>query len=264
MASKRLHAVCVVSLLCGTAGSALAFSSGMRPVATDPSTWGFATNIASLDSASTGFNFTETPPSGFSWSFLGTEQDRTQVVTDVYRVTSPHTFDPGGPLEFTLNTNDLVFAYRITMVEVNALTVTSLREAQVAGAPAFGFGQDVMLASMLNAQGYVSPAHGRVPVSGNVSDAGGFGSTLDFEWGGGLAQNLLNDQSITLLMFTAPGTVGQGVLNLIAPPGQINGIIGQANGSEAPPILIPVVPAPGSIALLTLGVGVIAARRRVR
>ncbi len=193
------------------------------------------------------------------------EQDRTDVITDVYRVTASHTFNPGGGAqEITVSPGELVFAYRLTLVESNANTITSLREAQVIGAPLFGFGEDEMDASFLRAQGFVSTLHGRNPVSGNISDAAPFGSSLDFDWGGGIAQNLLNDQTIVMLMFTDPAAIGRGVLNLSAPAGQLGGLTGQANGIEAPPILIPIIPSPGTLALCALGIGIGASRRRGR
>lgn len=264
MAPKRLNAILTVTLLVGTTSSAFAaFSPGMRNISSDPSGWGFATNIASLDAQSTGFNYTGN--SGFSWDFFGSEQDRTDVITDVYRITAPHTFNlGGGAQEITVSPGELVFAYRLTLVEANAATVTSLREAQVIGAPLFGFGQDVMDASLLRAQGFVTNAHGRNPVAGNISDAAPFGSSLDFEWGGGLAQNLLNDQTIVMLMFTDPAAIGRGVLNLAAPSGQLGGLTGEADGPEAPPVLIPIIPSPGTLVLCALGIGAVASRRRGR
>lgn len=267
MALNRSNAALTVALLVGTTSSAFAaFSPGMRDISSDPSGWGFATNIASLDSASTGFNYAAN--SGFSWSFLGAEQDRTDVITDVYRITSAHTFNPGGGAqEITVSPGELVFAYRLTLVEANAATVTSLREAQVLGVPAFGFGVDVLDSTLLRAQGFVTNGHGRNPTSGNISDAAPFGSSLDFEWGGGLAQNLLNDQTIVMLMFTDPATIGQGVMSLTAPAGQLGGLTGstEAGGNVvAPPVLIPVVPSPGAIMLCGIGMGVFASRRRGR
>lgn len=267
MASNRFHAVLTITLLAGTGSSAFAaFSPGMRDISTDPSSWGFATNIASLDSASTGFNYAAN--SGFSWSFLGTEQDRTDVITDVYRITAPHTFNPGGGAqEVTVNAGELVFAYRLTLVEANAATVSSLKEAQVVGVPIIGFGTDVLDSTLLRAQGFVSNAHGRNPVVGNITDSAPFGSSLDFEWGGGLAQNLLNDQTIVMLMFTDPATVGVGAMSLSAPAGQLGGLTGstEAGGTVvAPPILIPVIPTPGTLALCVFGAGVVASRRRGR
>lgn len=266
-ASNRFHAVLTFALLAGTGSSAFAaFSPGMREISSDPSGWGFATNIGSLNSASTGFNYAAN--SGFSWSFLGMEQDRTDVITDVYRVTSPHTFNMGGGAqEITVSPGELVFAYRLTLVEANAATVTSLREAQIVGAPLFGFGVDVLDASLLRAQGFVTNGHGRNPGVGNITDSAPFGSSLDFEWGGGLAQNLLNSQTIVMLMFTDPATIGQGVMSLTSPAGQLGGLTGstEAGGNViAPPVLIPVIPTPGTLALCVFGAGVVASRRRGR
>lgn len=264
MTRSRTFSIIVIALVSASGSPALAgFSPAIRGINSDPSTWGFATNIASLNAQTSGFNYQ--PNSGFAWEFFGVTQDRTDVITDVFRFDSPHTFNPGGGAqEFTANTGDLVFAYRITLVEANALTVTSLAEAQINGAPLFGFGQDAMDASRINAQGFVVPAHGRVPVLGNISDAGEFGSSLDFEWGGGFADNLLNDQTIVMLMFTDPAGIGQGVVNLIAPPGQIGGVNTIVQGNDAPPVLIPIVPGPGSLGIASLGMWMIAGRRRRR
>lgn len=264
MTRRRTLAIMTIALASGPGATAFAgFSSGVRGITSDPSTWGFATNIASLNAQTAGFNYQ--PNSGFAWEFFGATQDRTDVITDVFRFDSAHTFNPGGGAqEFTANAGDLVFAYRITLVEANALTVSSLAEAQVTGAPLFGFGLDAMDASLINAQGFVVPGHGRVPVVGNISDAGAFGSSLDFEWGGGFADNLLNDQTIVMLMFTDPAGIGQGVVNLIAPPGQISGVNTIVQGNDAPPVLIPIVPGPGSLGIASIGVWVIASRRRRR
>jgi len=264
MTCNRISGVIAVALLSGTSASALAaFNPGIHGITSDPSTWAFANNIASLNAQTAGFNYQ--PVSGFAWEFFGSTQDRTDVITDVFRFNSAHTFNPGGGAqEFTASAGDLVFAYRITLVEANALTVTSLTEAQITGAPLFGFGVDAMDASLINAQGVVIPSHGRSPVLGNISDAGTFGSSLDFEWGGGLAQNLLNNQTIVMLMFTNPAGIGRGVVNLIAPPGQIGGLNTIVQGNDAPPVLIPttIVPGPGAMGIAVIGLGMIASRRR--
>lgn len=234
------------TLVCAVGSASAGFAPTMYPIGSgDPSTWGFATQIASLDSSS--FDFQNN--SGFEVSFGSTIIDTTRVRTNVYRFDSNQSFVTAqGTL--TTNAGDLVFAYTISLVGTfPGLAVGSLVEAQVIGAPDFGFGQDPMAASLINAQGYVTPAHLGRPDFGNIDDAAEFGSSLDFEWTGGSSTQLDNAQTITLLMFTDPAAIGTGVVNLISTPGQTGGITGLAEGEFAPPVLIPIVPPPGVLAL---------------
>jgi hypothetical protein len=121
-----------------------------------------------------------------------------------------------------------------------------------------------MIASLINGQGFVSNAHGNNPANGNLDDAAEFGSSVDFQWNlSSDLDQLDNGEEIIMLMFTDPAGVGQGVLNLFSPPGQVGGVLGEAQAAEAPPVLIPVViPTPGAAVLGAIGMGVVLASRR--
>lgn len=258
---------CGIIAVLGSASLAASASAGfnghMFEVMTDPSAWAGSTLIGSLDSQTDGFVYN--PTSGFAAMFGQFELDRTQVRTDVYRVGQMTTVINGGN-SITLNPNDLVFAYRVRLVNnFPGLTVESLNEAQVIGAPDFGFGQDAMMASLINGQGFVTNAHLNNPAGGNIDDADVFGSSVDFEWPVSDVDHLDNGDSITMLMFTDPAALGRGVLNMSSPPGQSGGISGVAQANEAPPVLIPIVPSPGAAVLGAIGLGFVAtSRRRIR
>ncbi|MDX2114962.1 MAG: hypothetical protein SFZ24_04975 [Planctomycetota bacterium] len=235
------------------------FSSTMFEVASNPSTWGDATEIASLDSSS--FDYADA--SGFEAVLANIVFDRTAVSTNVYRMNAARVVSTGNA-SLTLDPGDLVFAYSLRLVgNFAGLTINALNEAQVIGAPDFGFGQNPMAASLINGQGFVTTGHGRDPLNGNIDDAAELGSSVDFEWGGANAIYLLNDQTITMLLFSDPAEIGRGVLNMSSPPGQAGGIEGVAQADGAPPVLIPIVPAPGAAALALVG-GTLLLRRRGR
>lgn len=261
MASKTARKVLAIGGLLSLTGSAFAgFSGTMLEVLTDPASWIGNTQIASLDAQAAGFNYN--PNSGYAAIFSNFELDRTQVRTDVYRVGQMTTI-MNGPNSITLNPDDLVFAYRVRLVNnFPGLTVETMSEAQVVGAPDFGFGEDVMDADLLNGQGFVTNLHNNNPAGGNIDDADEFGSSVDFEWPVNDTDQLDNGDFITLLLFTDPASIGRGVLNMSAPPGQSGGISGVAQANEAPPVLIPIIPTPGSVLLGSIGMGVVIASRR--
>lgn len=261
MPVKVLRAAVLTAAWGVVSAPAFAYNNALLQVPTDPSGWGFASQIATLNAQTAGFNYQIN--SGYVFQIGPTIFDRTDVQTDVYRVTAAMSITtPQGPL--ALGVGDLVFAYRMTLVQsVPANTVSSLGEAQVIGAPDFGFGVNALDFSLVNGQGYVSPGPAHAPLSTNFDDAGPFGASIDFEWGGSDATNLDNNESVVMLMFTSPAGIGEGVLNLIAPPGQGGGLTGVAQANEAPPVLIPIVPGPGTAILGVFGlVGVISAGRR--
>jgi hypothetical protein len=244
--------------LCAVVAPAFAgFASGMVQSPTNPSGWSGVTQIASLDSSS--FDYVDN--SGYEAVFSSIVIDRTSVLTNVYRVDTARSVGSGPSINLAVG--DLVFAYTVRLVgNFPGLTVNTMMEAQVIGAPDFGFGQDPMAASLINGQGFVVPGHTRTPSTGNIDDADVFGSSVDWEWPSSDVQQLDNGDTITMLMFTSPAGIGQGVVNLIAPPGQSGGIIGVAQGGEAPPVLIPIVPTPGMIFLGTIGLSAMIGPRR--
>lgn len=264
MAFMNAKIITALGGTCAITASALAgFSGTMFEVMTDPSSWAGSTQIATLDSQTAGFNYN--PASGFAAIFSNFELDRTQVRTDVFQMGQLTTI-VNGSNSIVLTPGDLVFAYRVRLVNsFPGLTVESMNEAQVIGAPDFGFGQDPMAAALLNGQGFVSTTHFDNPDGGNIDDAAEFGSSVDFEWPDLDVNQLDNGEFITLLLFSDPAGVGQGVMNMSAPPGQSGGLIGFAQGAEAPPVLIPIVPTPGALALGAVGMVVFTStRRRVR
>lgn len=266
MASCAMLNVSAVLVVSATAASVFAgFSGTMLNVPTDPSTWGFATSIATLDSS--GFDYADN--SGFEAVIPGSPPfilDRTDVRTDVYRVTAAQVIATSAG-SITVNPNDLVFAYRLRLVNsFQPLTVGSVDEAQVVGAPDFGFGQDAMAGALINGQGFVVPGlHANVPTVGGLDDAAEFGASVDWEWPDNDAFQIDNGQFITMLMFTDPASLGVGVMNMNAPPGQPAGLVGQVQADGAPPVLIPIIPTPGAAVLGLLGTsGLLFGRRRSR
>lgn len=259
---RHVHVLTLGGLLVTSPAALAGFSGTMYNVLTDPASWATTTPIASQNAATDGFNYN--PSSGFAASFGSVIVDRTDVATDVYRVNST-TFIGAGPNQIALLPGSLIFAYRLRLVDsFPGLTVGSLNEAQVIGAPDFGFGQNAMAASLINAQGFVTTSHGNNPLNGNIDDAAEFGSSVDFEWGNVDTDHLDNLDTITMLLFTDPADIGRGVLNLSAPPGQTGGITGVAQAGEAPPVLIPIIPTPGAFILGAFGLSAVAVRRRTR
>lgn len=239
--------------VCSLAQGAV-FNPGMFSSA-PPATYG--TQIASLDVATTSYDFpfgAGFTTSGYVDNFGSVELDRTQLVSTVYRVNAPT--NVGG---VSLSTNDLVFAYTIRLVEASTNTVTTMKEFQV-GLLNFGVG-DRMDGSSVKGRGFVATGV-PTPVGGNAGDLesiGSFGASHDWEWGVTGPEQLQNSQTITLLMFTEPRPIVQGLGNFAAPPGQQAGVDPLASGA---PVLIPAVPAPGAGALWAVSAGLLAARRR--
>lgn len=241
------------------AGSASAvFDPGMYSV--NQNLASFTNLIATLDIASTSYNFPfdnmQYTTSGYVREVGGNPIDTTGLVTNVYQVTQQTMV--GG--SFTLNVGDMIWAYTIDLVSASANTVASLSEFQVGGLSFLG--TDVMDGSLVLGRGFLTPGAGvDTPIgnAGDFEDLGMFGSSLDWQWSDSVSEQLGNEETITLLMFTSAALIGEGVANFIAPPIQAEGVDPVANGA---PVLIPIaIPAPGAAGML-MGLGMLAARRR--
>lgn len=232
-------ALLAASTVAGTA--AAAFDPTMHSVTGNLSS--FSTLIMSLDIATTSYNFpfdtNQFNTSGFVREINGQPVENTGLVTNVYQVNQQTSI--GG---LTLGVGDMVFAYTIDLVSASTNTVTSLSEFQVGGLSFLG--SDVMDGSLILGRGFLMPGAGvDTPLGnpGDFSDLGAAGSSLDWQWGPTVAEQLGNSESITLLMFTSAANIGNGLANFIAPPIQAPGVSPVATGA---PVLIPVlIPAPG-------------------
>lgn len=240
-----------------------AYQNTMYQSGAHPSTYGSL--VASLDIASTAYDFPYDnnffTHSGYINEIAGFEFDRTELITEVYRVTTPQTFTVG-PDSISLNRNDMVFSYRIRLVEASTNTINALREFQVQGLSLIP-GSDAMDANLLKGRGFhLSGGAVNTPDAelNDLSNFGGFGSKVDFNWSGPDTDQLDNDQEITLLIFANPSVWGAGTANFVAQPGQASGTDPNANNA---PVLIPVIPAPGSVMIVSLaGIGL--SSRRIR
>jgi hypothetical protein len=244
----------------------------------DPATFGSL--VQSLDIASTSWNFpfdtgTGKTNSGFKAEILdpGTGAPitldptavpaTTRLVTNVFRVDTPTTLTQGSD-SISLTPGDLVFSYSIQLTGGNANTVDSLREFTVtAFADALG-GEGVFDSTILKGRGFsldglASPA-GNTPAAeqGDLTESPFF-SSLDWSWGIEQSGQLQNGSEIQLLMFSRPAQIVGGTANFIGVPGQA--ITGTDPLAVGAPVLIPLIPAPGSAALLALA-GLAASRRR--
>ncbi len=258
MAACRLLSFACASAIAGPAIAG--YNPALVEVADDPDNWVFATKTDSLDALSTGYQWPMN--SGFAWYSGGVAIDETQLVSESYLITAPQTVGVGGD-QIDLVAGDRVFAYRIRLVtSTPASSVTSLSEFQALGT-SFLPGSDVMPASFINGQGFVTTGHGNDPLATNLDGDDLLGSGVDFEWEGSDAGNLDNDNEITLLIFAQASTVGTGLADLRAPSGQPGGLTGTLGFGEQPPVLIPIVPSPGAIALTGIAaLGAVVRRRR--
>lgn len=256
----RYQYLAPAALLCSCMATANAglVSAEMFEFLGDPAaTWGAP--IASLDvNNDTGYTWAD----GFKVQFPnGLGQDTTNVTSNVYNVSSAMNLNQGGDV-LTLNPGDKVYAYTITLVESSATTVQTLEEFQV-GLASF-IGGAFMDGDLVKGRGFVDTGVNG-PAGGDPSDfenfGAPFGSSLDWQWPGLEAQQLGNEQTITLLMFTENSVPFEGIGDLRAPTGQISG---GGHISNLVPVLIPTtVPTPGAA---TFGViaGVLCARRSRR
>ncbi|MCB9847578.1 MAG: hypothetical protein H6814_04110 [Phycisphaeraceae bacterium] len=212
--------------------------------------------IASLDvNSETVYNWA----SGFEVPFPnGLGQDITELTSRVYNVSSPMMLSQGGD-DLMLNPGDKVYAYTLTLVESSATTVDTVEEFQV-GLLSF-IGGPIMDASLIKGRGfYNSGVNGPVGGDGtDLEDLGIFGSSLDWRWDSLEINQLQNEQTITLLMFTENSLPFEGIGDLRAPTGQISG---SGNISNLIPVLVPTtVPTPGASAIWILA-GALCSRRK--
>jgi len=241
-----------------SAASAAIFDPAMYPSA-DPA--GFGNLLAELDLADTSYDFPFDSGlfdgSGFISETNGFEFDRTDLVSRVFEVTSSQSLTMGGD-SLDLNVGDLVFSYEIRLVGDFTDTIKSLAEFQVGE---FG-GPEPMDADSIKGRGFVnSGVNG--PLGGNPGDLTTFpgvieGGSHDWQWDNDPANQLQNDETITLLLFTEPTLIGEGTAALKAAGG---GPTDQDPNAGGAPVLIPVIPAPGGAIAFAMA-GLIGARRR--
>lgn len=191
--------------------------------------------------------------------------DTSSLTTTVYQVTQPTVVNAGqGPL--TLNVGDHVFAYHYHHVSGSSSTLLdSINEFQVQGLDpnVFPFPHprglvDSMDFNLINGRGFYVPGSAGAPSDvGDPRDDFGFGQTIDFEWTGPIADQVENGEDIVLLLFTGPGiSIGNGL-------GAVGGPPPPPGAAQNIPLLIPIVPSPGSAALIGIAAGLgLGARRR--
>lgn len=255
MTSKYTYLVPAAVLCSGiTTAHAGLVSPEMFQLLGDPmATWGAP--IASLDvNSETGYTWA----SGYEVQFPnGLGQDITELTTRVYNVSSGMVLNQG-PDSLTLNPGDKVYAYTITLVEDSATTVDTIAEFQV-GLLSF-IGGPIMDGALVKGRGFVNTGVNG-PAGGDGSDfedLGGFGSSLDWKWPALEANQVQNEQTITLLMFTSNSVPIEGIGDIRAPTGQISGA---GNISNLIPVLVPTtVPTPGAAAIGVIA-GVLCTRR---
>lgn len=255
----RFTYITPIALLCtgmATASAGLVSPEMFQFVGSPGATWGAP--IASLDvNTETGYTWN----SGFEVMFPnGLGQDVTSLTSNVYNVSSPLVLNQGLD-SLTLNPGDKVYAYTLTLVESSATTVDTVAEFQV-GLLSFANGP-IMDGSLVKGRGFVSTGvNGPAGADGSdFEDLGVFGSSLDWKWPALEVNQLQNEQTITLLMFTSNSVPILGIGDLRAPTGQISG---PGNISNLIPVLVPTtVPTPGGAALGLIA-GVLYTRRTRR
>ena len=254
--NNRFTIIVPAALLCAgaTTASAALISAEMFQLVGDPAaTWGAP--IATLDvNVDTIYNWSD----GYKVSFPnGLGQDITSLTSRVYNVSSPMVLNQGAD-SLQLNVGDKVYAYTITLVENSATTVRTLEEFQV-GLLSF-VGGPIMDGSLIKGRGLVLLAGVNGPAGGNANDfedLGIFGSSLDWQWPSLEANQLQNENSITLLMFVENSIPIDGIGDFRSPTGQIDA---PNNVSNLVPVLVPDIPAPGAVTIGLIA-GVLCTRR---
>jgi len=220
-------------------------------------------SIQSLDIDDTSFQYSFRASSGFTTSGFsldvgGDVIDRTEFRTDVFRVGAQTTINSGGD-SLTLNQNDLIFAYTIRLVADSTSTVEAVSELNVSGFSPFS---DVMDQSLIKGRGFLTPDAGvGTPLGSDPTDLTTVsdGASLEWTWGGPVAEQLDNGETITLLMFTDPARVGLGFSNFFSFTGlEASNVDTQASTppDNLVPALIPIpIPTPGALVIGALAIG---------
>lgn len=196
--------------------------------------------------------------------------DRTTLVSQVYQVTTP-TVIPNGAGDLALSVGDMVFTYTIRLTSQSTNTVDTLAEFGVTAlGTAYGedgaFTPDQVLGRGLSVAGLGVPT-GNFPVDQpgdfTYDDLGmdvTFGiSSIDWEWPVDPASQLDNTQEITLMIFTKPSLIGNGYAKFVGNPGTSSSTADPIANNV--PVLVPIIPAPGSAGLL-LAAGLVGIRPR--
>ncbi len=271
MLSQFTQISMVAGVVAVAAGSAIgAYQNNMYDTGVAPASYGTLVGSPFDTNTDGGFNWPFDAGAGFTTSghideLGGFEFDRTQLISEVYRVNTQTTFNDGGD-SITLNPGDMVFSYRIRLVNASTSTLNSLKEVQLSqiGIPGVGLATDRILGrgvyQGLTFGGSLPATDIPDPLAGDLFSIPGFGGSLDWKWTGPDTDHLQNSEEITILMFTEPSAITGGFMSFAGNPGQDSGV--DPNGNFAP-VLIPTFPTPGTAALL-IGAGAFAGIRRRR
>ncbi len=254
--------------------SAHAYVNTMYNVGFEPSTIG--TQIAFLDSS--GYDYNDPAnldpgrlDSGFTADILDgggspiATIGTTSLVTRVFRVDTPTTLtDTSGDLD--LAAGDMVFAYTIDLVGLSPNAVETLSNFNIfASTVTVPNNSDIFTNDNVLGRGFTTAGLLNGTSAAPESQAFDFGnvagviSTLDWAFPATQADQMPNGTSITFLMFTRPSLVEVGLSGFSGEPGQAP--VTTDSTANGVPVLVPIVPAPGAIALAGLA-GIAAMRRR--
>lgn len=201
---------------------------------------------------------------------IGGVLDRTTLVSQVYRVTTP-TVIPNVSGNLSLDPGDMVFTYTIRLTSESQNTVDTLAEFGVSGiGPSLGgfgaflprqiLGRGLSVAGLSGATSNYPIDHAGDFTYDDLSIDETFGiSNIDWEWQNNPALQLDNAEEITLMIFTKPALFDIGYAKFLGNPGAQSSTADPLANSV--PVLIPVVPAPGPVGLAVV-IGAMGARRR--
>ncbi|MEM8836000.1 MAG: hypothetical protein AAGD00_09295 [Planctomycetota bacterium] len=256
----------LIALAGSLVGSSVAFAS-LTPIydtGVDPATLG--TEIARLelnkDTHDWLFSGSANTQSGHEVNVGPVEVDATELDSVVYRVSNQVTFNQGGD-SITLDAGDLIFEYRIRLVDAGVNTITTVEEFEIVGSPILGL--DELDASAIKGRGAWRPDT-NVPLPdpnpGDLLPLGpGNGAFLDFVWGTSDVNQPSNSEEISLLLFTSPRQIGDGWASFFSSPSQpLPNTID--DDTDRNPILIPIVPSPATSLAFVMALGSVSARRR--